>query len=180
MDILRDRKIYQGKYFKLFEREYFDSKRQKRNWECVERKDGVFVFALTKNKEVILERIFRVAVGSFVFELPAGTCDREEETVEQTAERELLEETGYKPNQLISVFKSPLDPGILTNEGYLFFAPRVDFVKNPMKEDCEEIEIYKVPLSNFFEFLDNSHTKGTKVDIKVFGAFYVLQQKGFF
>ena len=179
MKIFKDRKIYQGKYFRLIEREYLSNKKQKENWECVERKNGVFIFALTRKREVILERIFRVPLKSFVFELPAGICDKKGESIGQTARRELLEETGYKAKKLIPVFKWPLDPGILTNEGNLFFAPEAEFVREPLLEDSEEIEVYKVRLSKLFNFLTNPCFEDTKVDIKIFGAFCVLRQKGF-
>jgi ADP-ribose pyrophosphatase len=61
------------------------------------KKEGpaVGVLALTKNHEVILVKQFRPGPNEILNELPGGYIDKDE-TPEQAADRELLEETGYK------------------------------------------------------------------------------------
>ena len=63
-----------------------------------EDKDVAIVFCLTKNKEVILVRQYRHGAGGegeITLELPAGLKDSHDHSIEDTARRELLEETGY-------------------------------------------------------------------------------------
>ena len=56
--------------------------------------DGVIVVALTEDREIVLVRQFRPALGRHTLELPAGAVDPNE-TREEAAARELYEETGY-------------------------------------------------------------------------------------
>jgi ADP-ribose pyrophosphatase len=61
------------------------------------KKEGpaVGILALTKDQQVILVKQFRPGPKKILDELPGGYVD-ENETPEEAAERELLEETGYK------------------------------------------------------------------------------------
>jgi ADP-ribose pyrophosphatase len=59
---------------------------------------------------VTLVRQFRPAVGTALYELPAGTCDVDGEPPEVTARRELAEEVGLEATtlrQLAAVYNSP-------------------------------------------------------------------------
>ena len=64
MKIIKKKEAYKGKYLKVIEKEYLTKRGEKGIWECVERKGGVLTFPLTKNKEVILEKIFRICFKS--------------------------------------------------------------------------------------------------------------------
>ncbi|MEO3958137.1 NUDIX hydrolase [Chromobacterium piscinae] len=56
---------------------------------------AVAVLAITPEGELVLERQYRYPAGREFIEIPAGKIDPDEEP-EQTARRELLEETGYR------------------------------------------------------------------------------------
>ena len=66
-------------------------------------KGAVVIVALTTEGELILERNWRAPLESFVVQFPAGLSDREGESEEEVARRELLEETGYTADRLIPV-----------------------------------------------------------------------------
>lgn len=55
------------------------------------------ILALTKDQQVILVKQFRPGPNEILFELPGGYVG-DGEAPEQAAERELLEETGYRGN----------------------------------------------------------------------------------
>jgi ADP-ribose pyrophosphatase len=61
----------------------------------------------------------RYAVGKTLLEVPAGTIDPGE-TPEQTAARELAEETGYHARRLTRLREWFVSPGIFTERMYLF------------------------------------------------------------
>ena len=57
--------------------------------------DGVAVFALygDKRDKVVLVKQYRYTIGGFVYEMPAGLCEKRED-FHETAIREMKEETG--------------------------------------------------------------------------------------
>lgn len=62
--------------------------------EYIKHPGAVVIIAHLDNGKLLFERQFRYPVGQVCLELPAGKIDPEE-AIEQTATRELLEETGY-------------------------------------------------------------------------------------
>ena len=92
--------VFTGNYLRVVNKRFGTESGEEGTWETVERTHisdigAVVVVALTKDREVILERNWRVPIESFVIQLPAGLRDRLGENEEETARRELLEETGY-------------------------------------------------------------------------------------
>jgi ADP-ribose pyrophosphatase len=176
MKIFKKKVIYKGKYLRLVAKEYLTKTGKKGIWECIERPAGVLIFPLTKNKEVILEKIFRIPINNYSIELPAGALDRKNENPKETAKRELIEETGYLAKELIPIFKWQLSPWLASSEGILFFAPDIELVGRKGGEDVEEIEILRIPLKNLEKFLVKQ-SKKTNVEISILGALLILKKK---
>jgi len=61
--------------------------------------NGVICLPFTPEGDVVLVRQFRPNLGVETIEAPAGSIDGDE-TVEQAIERELIEETGFRPGQM--------------------------------------------------------------------------------
>jgi len=177
MKIIGRKTDYRGKYLQVVKKEYLTDNGKKGFWECVKRRGGVLVFALTKNREVILEKIFRIPIESYSIELPAGALDRKNEKPKETAKRELREETGYSAKKLVKVLKWKISPWFSFSEGTLFFAPNVEFISRKGGEDVEEIETIKVPLRNLEKFLMEQSEK-INVEISIFAALALLKKKG--
>lgn len=181
MKITKRETVYKGKFIKFVEKHYETEDGKKGIWETVERNmpqnKAVVIFALTKDKEVILERIYRIPFECYVLELPAGLCDRENETEEEVAKRELLEETGYEAKKLVRIFCSTGDMALTDTEIVYFFAPDVEFIGNMNKEDSEEIEIVKVPLEKLVDTALNP-PQGIKISFDLLSVLPVLRKKG--
>lgn len=177
MKILKRKTFYKNKYVDLIKKEVLDRNGKKHTWWCVKEDGAVVIFAMTKEKEVILEKNWRVPLEEFVLELPAGRLDKNGENKKEAAKRELREETGYSAKKMISVFSFPLDPSFLIQETQLFFAPDVVFSGKNNLGNMEEIEIIKVPVNKLTDFLLKLPKK-TKVDIKIFSAIQILKEKG--
>ena len=179
MKIIKRETIFNGKYLK-FKRNYFITKKGKKGlWEFTERKSfgpPVVIFALTKEREVILEKSYRAPFEDFVLELPAGLQDKKGEKEENVAKRELLEETGYRVKKVIPVLKGPVSPGESTGEISVYFAKDAVFAKDPSTEDTEEIEVLKVPLKKLVGFLEEE-SKKMKVDVKILSILPILQKR---
>ncbi|MBP90873.1 MAG: NUDIX hydrolase [Planctomycetaceae bacterium] len=99
---------------------------------------AVTIIPMVDSEHVCLIRNHRVSVQETLIELPAGTLEPPE-LPEATAYRELIEETGYRAQQLRSLHEFYLSPGILDERMHLFLAEELEFV-GAQREPGEVIE----------------------------------------
>lgn len=111
--------------------------------EVVRHPGAVTILPMLDNDHVCLIRNYRVAVDEQLIELPAGTLEPPEDP-EVTAERELIEETGYRAQQLHKLHEFYLSPGILDEKMHLYLATGLE-PGDPAREHGELIENLVVP-----------------------------------
>ena len=90
--------------------------------DVIEHPGAVAIVALDDDEQVLLIRHYRHPVGHLLWEIPAGLRDVAGEDPRATAERELLEEAGYRASdwhRLADFFSSP---GIITERLQVFLA----------------------------------------------------------
>jgi ADP-ribose pyrophosphatase len=102
------------------------------------------VLPLVDEGHVVLVRNRRCAVGEVLWEIPAGTLEPGE-PVEETAMRELAEETGYRAGSLVKVGEFFPSPGVLSERTHLYEA-RGLVAGEPALEPGEEMTTHVVPL----------------------------------
>jgi 8-oxo-dGTP pyrophosphatase MutT (NUDIX family) len=83
--------------------------------------DFVCIVAVTEKGELLLVRQFRHAVGTVTLELPAGHVEKDE-TPEQAARKELLEETGHAAERFELLASLSPSPARFTNRMWCYFA----------------------------------------------------------
>lgn len=180
MKIIKTETIFQGKYLKVKEAHFISDSGAKGVWEYIEKGSSVpfvAVFALTKDKEVLLEKIYRVPFQQQVLELPSGMNDIEGEGEAEAAARELFEETGYQAKTIIPVFKYSVSPATSTHEGSFYFAPDVDYIGGNETDGVEEIEVVKVPLKKLVSYVQ-AQGKKMKISDRILAIVPILQEKG--
>jgi len=94
---------------------------------------------------ILLERQYRHAASSFLWELPAGRIDKGEKPL-PAAKRELLEETGYRAKSWKRILHFFASPGFVAEPMTLYWAQGLEAGQAEPEED-EVIEIRMVPLS---------------------------------
>src|SRR5688572_8323207 len=97
----------------------------------VSTKDYISVLALSRDGNVLLVRQFRPAIGMITLELPAGHVEHDQ-TPEEAASTELLEETGFRAGSLELLGCVHPDTGRLSNKHWCFIA-----------HDLEQVEIHR-------------------------------------
>jgi len=90
--------------------------------EVVLHRGAVAVVALDEHGRAVLVRQWRHPAGRALWEIPAGTRDREGESEEETARRELAEETGFTAGSWRVLFEAFLAPGYSTELMRFFLA----------------------------------------------------------
>jgi ADP-ribose pyrophosphatase len=103
--------------------------------EVVVHPGAVALVPLVDDQHVCLVENQRYAVGKTLLEVPAGTIDPGE-TPESTAERELVEETGYRAGRIKFIRDWFVSPGFLTEKMYLFLCE--DLVAGPTELEPDE------------------------------------------
>jgi ADP-ribose pyrophosphatase len=105
----------------------------------------VAVVPVTEGGDVVLVKQWRQPVGSFTLELPGGGMG-EDEDPEETARRELLEETGYRAEELAPLISVHTTPGRATEVCYLFRCRAVRALAGPRPEPTEFVSVVEMPL----------------------------------
>ena len=105
----------------------------------------VAVVPVTAGGDVVLVKQWRQPVGSFTLELPGGGMG-EDEDPEETARRELLEETGYRAEELAPLISVHTTPGRATEVCYLFRCRAVRALAGPRPEPTEFVSLVEMPL----------------------------------
>lgn len=97
--------------------------------------------------EVILVRQYRAAYGQSILEIPAGMRDVPGEPTEVTANRELIEEAGWRANTLTPLIEFYPSAGMTDSVLHLFLA--TDLVDEPRQAHGVEeshMDVLSVPL----------------------------------
>ena len=87
---------------------------------------AVAVLALDDAQRVLMIRQYRHPVGRLLWEIPAGLRDTGGESPLQTAQRELLEETGYRASRWHTLLDYFSSPGYSTERIRIFLARGVE------------------------------------------------------
>ena len=119
------------------------------NYDIIDITDGVAIIALLDKDTLLLCKQYRHPVKDFMLELIQGGIDKGETAIE-AAQRELLEETGYKGElQQIATFN--LMPGSLQHNSHLFIATNLKKIQEPIHHLPEGLELIKKPIKELQE-----------------------------
>jgi 8-oxo-dGTP pyrophosphatase MutT (NUDIX family) len=114
----------------------------------------VNVVAVTARDEVVLIRQYRHGLGEVHFEIPAGTTDPGETSLEEAAKRELLEETGYGGGRWSHLVTLSANPALQDNLAHTFLAEGVERLAEPHTEAGEDLRTHLVPVAELEALLD--------------------------
>jgi len=90
---------------------------------------------------VLLIEQYRHAVGRRLWEMPAGLLDVPGEPPQPAAERELLEETGFRADHWSVLLDVATSPGFSEETVRIYLATGLTFLGRPDGEDNEESEL---------------------------------------
>lgn len=116
--------------------------------ELVFHPGGVGVIPILDDGRMLLVKQFRKPMEKVMLEIPAGKIEKNEgRHPDETARRELEEETGYQAKHWEAVSAMYLSPGFANEKLYIYYAEGLVKVENPLPQDEDEvIELYAMSL----------------------------------
>ncbi len=160
--------VYKGRIInlRLDEVELPNGKKGQR--EVVEYNGAVAVVALNRDREVLMVRQFRYAVGEVLLEIPAGKINEGEEP-EVSAKRELGEETGHEASEWMHLTSFYSTPGFTTEKLHVYLASGLKSGQQHTDED-EFIQVESYPLEKVLSMVDHGEIKDAKSIVGLLAA----------
>jgi len=131
------------------------------------------IVAVTDDEEVVLIRQYRHAVGDYLWEIPAGTRDGEEDPL-ACARRELTEETGFTAQSWTELGEMLPAPGYASERIYLYLARGLGRAAQKLDEDEVITDVTRIPAGQALRWV----TDGTLIDAKSAVALCRAHERG--
>ena len=165
-DIEQSWKVLNSEY--IYQNPWFTVRREKvelpngfviPEYFVLEYPEWVNTIAITKDKQFIFVRQYRHGMGATAFELCAGVCEKEDPSPLVSAQRELLEETGYGSGKWTEYMTTSANPSTHTNMVHCFLAIDVEKVSEQNLEPSEDLSVHLLTLEEVKSLLINDEIK---------------------
>lgn len=133
--------------------------------EIIEHSGGAVVLPLLPNKNVVMIRQFRKPLERDVLEIPAGKIEQGE-SPEETAFRELQEETGYMANNMTLLTKMYPSVGYSEELLYIYLATDLEPGETDFDEN-EDIDTYSYHIDDLYEMVMEGKIQDAKTQVAI-------------
>jgi ADP-ribose pyrophosphatase len=165
--LVSSRTVYKGPVFWVTTDHVQEPGGLKVRRDLIHHSGSVVVLAVDDSRStprVLLERQYRHAAGDYLWELPAGRVDPGEAEL-KAAQRELIEETGYRADHWRRILKFYASPGFVSETMAVYLATGLRLGKAEPEED-EIIHKRMVPVPQVVNMI----LKGTIRDAKTISS----------
>ena len=121
--------------------------------------EWVNVIAITKDKKFVFVRQYRHGLGITAMELSAGVAEKEDPSPMVSAQRELLEETGYGNGNWKEIMQISPNASTNTNIVHCFVATDVEIVSEQHLEPSEDLTVHLLSLEEVKQLLISDEMK---------------------
>ena len=127
----------------------------------------VNIIPITRENQVVLVQQYRHGIRDVTLEIPGGLVEKED-SPEEAARRELIEETGYNAGEIESLGYVHPNPAIQNNLCYTFLATGVFNCGEQQQDEKEDIEVVLKPVDEIPQIIK----EGLITHSLVIAAFY--------
>ena len=131
----------------------------------------VNVIAITKDGRFVMEKQYRHGLGVESIEIPCGVMEKGEEPL-ITAQRELLEETGYGNGEWSLLMTVSPNPGAMNNIPYCFLALGVEQIAEQSLDDTEDLTVTLMSEDEVKTLLENDRIYQSLMVAPLYKYFY--------
>lgn len=189
MKIIRADKLTDLRWLNMFDVAYLDAAGHHRSWQmasrtpapkCITGKfnmpDAVVIVPFhTTEKKVVITREYRVALADYEYGFPAGLIDPGE-TIEQTARRELQEETGLTVTRFLKISPPIYSSAGMTDESVAMVYVECD--GQPSTDGNTGSEVIEVQLVTRTQASQMCENPALKFDVKAWLVLTGYAEKG--
>jgi len=161
--ILSSESVFEGHLLKIYVNmvQLPDGRPARR--EVIRHQGAVAVVPFDAEDNVLLVRQYRAGIDRDIIEIPAGLLEAGEDP-SACAERELREETGYRPKTLESLGGYYVAPGYTNEYIHLYLAH--DLEPAPLAQDSEEfLELIRLPFADALAMVESGEISDSKTII---------------
>jgi ADP-ribose pyrophosphatase len=164
--------IWEGKYLRMVTRG---------RWEYVERThagSAVIVIAVTPEDKLVFVEQFRVPMNANTIEMPAGLVGDTDanDTLEDAARRELLEETGWLAAEVNVLMVGPTSSGMSSEVVAFVRARGLTRVHAGGGDETENITVHEVPVADAPRWLAAKMAEGYAMDAKLWAGLWLIDR----
>ena len=163
--------LYNGKIFDVVLEKVTLPNGAIKDREIVRHPGAAAMVPLLDDGKVVLIKQYRHAVGEFLWEIPAGTLEQDEEAIE-CAQRELVEETGYEASNFDKLAEILPAPGYTDEHIHIFMATGLRSVEQKLEDD-EVLGLQPTALETALEMI----MKGEIQDAKTIAGLLLISLK---
>ena len=152
--------VYRGNVFTLVRENVTLENGTTTDVEFIEHPGAAAIIPMLSDTRVVLLRQYRHALKSYIWEIPAGTLDPQEEII-SCAKRELTEETGFSAAQWHRLGEITPVPGYSDERIHIFLATDLQPADRHLDAD-EVIEVKEVDFFKALEMIGNGQIQDAK------------------
>jgi ADP-ribose pyrophosphatase len=161
---------YEGPLFSVFTEQVHEPGVEPVRRDVIRHNGSVVILAVDDSKSkkdpyIVIERQYRHAAGQYLYEVPAGKVDGDEERL-AAAKRELIEETGFRAKKWTKLTRYFASPGFLGEWMQVFLAEGLTQGEAQPEAD-EKLEIHMVKLSELLRLIDAGEIRDGKTLVSV-------------
>ncbi len=143
--------------------------------EIVEHSGGAVIIAVKDDGRVVMVRQYRKGANRVMLEVPAGKRDGGEDP-EETARRELREETGYTAGSIRFMARMYTSPGYTEEVLHIYLATELTPGETDFDEN-EAIDVEEMPLNEAVDMILSGEIQDGKTQAAVLMAKSVLERE---
>lgn len=117
----------------------------------------VNIIAITRDRKFILVKQYRPGIEKTCLELCAGVCEKEDASPLVSAQRELMEETGYGGGTWSEFMCVAPNASAANNYSYCFIAENVEKLGDQALDESEELTVHLLSFEELKELLESGN-----------------------
>ena len=161
--------LHEGKVFRLVRENVTLENGVTIDLDIIHHPGASAIVPVTENNKLLMIKQYRHATGDFIWEIPAGTLDPDEDPL-HCAKRELIEDTGFSAGEWKKLGEITPLPGYSDERIHIFLATDL----TPATQDLDADEILHVHEVNFDDAVEMVH-RGEIEDGKTISGLFMAR-----